>query len=331
MFLLCSASRAVWAQVPRYELVLLKPPFELARPAGEFMSNNLAANSSVSHGSQKYVTLSGEVAQVEIFDSRGRRIFGFGEYFTGDAIVGASRLEWLTADTVVVQDKRANEVVFLAIKDDGIRKGRTVSLQEDPDDFCIMGGRLFEYSSVARPTVYGLDLRGRVLLKFAVGPDSPPVSPNRASMQSAKIICLPESNAVVIVPRFGKTVRSYSANGQIRWTHELSDFRPISVENDEMGGTFVSAPPGGYHTAFAAVELSPTVLAVQLGLLLPKGRASQGWNQIETRYLSVADGREHGSDTKLEEIVGIGNGLLAIRMRGVNPRIVFQKFSIREN
>lgn len=133
---------------------------------------------------------------------------------------------------------------------------------------------------------------------------SPPIA--LSAVNRGPLVCLPETNRVIIASALLGLVRAFDGEGQLMWEVGLTGFRPTTISPVE-GGIRYQSPSNGYHRIVSVVAVSPTVLAVQIGLEHPDRRDVE-YASIETRLLQLSDGKQIGQQIDIPILMStVGN------------------------
>jgi hypothetical protein len=116
---------------------------------------------------------------------------------------------------------------------------------------------------------------------------------------NGQIVCLATSGIVLVAPKDYPEVRAYEATGRLRWATTLRGFQSVRlIQEGERSVRFGYPPDSLWDEVSSLFLVSPDVVALQIRRR--HGRSARpDVRLIETRYFSLADGRQLGAQHDL--------------------------------
>jgi len=229
-----------------------------------------------------------DIGTVSAFSSAGRYLFSVGRS-------GRAKGEFIVPQSLTV-DERDRVYVY------DIAQERLTQYHAAPDrlilqdsrhvgmsgsSICAMKGHIYLFGLNHERIVHDLSLDRRAMASFGE-PFGRYTSLAEESLAAGKVLCVPQQNLLLVVPRIYPELRAYSPDGKVLWTTRLKHYRPATVYENADGSVTFSRPPTGYHHLLSAFLASPSVVCIQLGLATDNSHP----DRIETRFISLHDGRE---------------------------------------
>lgn len=188
-----------------------------------------------------------------------------------------------------------------------LRQVAEVEVDESVRDMCAVGEYLVTIADGAEHTVSIFTDDLQRLRSFTIVDALAPRHP-LSGTSAARLTCLDDSRHFMVSGVFTPTLVLADIEGVVRWATQLKRYRMPEVRGlDDGVATLI--PPDGHHMLLTAVQVARKVVAIQLGLRL-RARVPSVSTTIETRFVSLADGREMEVSRTLPRIVGRGAGRL---------------------
>jgi hypothetical protein len=198
----------------------------------------------------------------------------------------------------LVVGTRSHVKVF-ALKDNEIALERTLGPPEIPlpDDVCTTGSRIAVRAGLADggALVAVIDSSGRKVAAFGEGYQYGG-SNARAVLSGGRVGCLPNGD-VVLAFTYLPFVRAYDANGGLRWSAVLPDFKPLAFREVQrrrgVAPGFISSYDHAGHMVLSIVPLGGAGVLVQVAELAASTPENPRVQKIErwmTYLLSTATG-----------------------------------------
>lgn len=227
----------------------------------------------------------------------GSRVHWFGR--EGD---GPEEFRWLGSiqvapdGRVVAADVAHHRFVFLSLSDEGLHLDDVVQTPLTVRDFCFLQGRMFVLSYHDGRVVHEVDQDGAVLRSFGKPLKTPFEYGERFARfvdsysGDGKILCLPESELVVVLPHILPEIRAFRVDGSTAWTHVLSPYARTTMKETSRGTMQMGWDPetSTVHESVSLWAHNEHVLAVQLVEATPPGGPDEG--VVEVRFLDVRSG-----------------------------------------
>lgn len=272
-------------------------------------------------GAGQIFVLDGETNDVLLFGLDGQRMSRLSNTGTGGPRMASPiRLAIGESKALYVLDSQGGRLVRLAEQQHALTLVSTARTGlTGVSDLCELDRRLYVLGSIPydddSEIVHVLDREGAVVRSFGE-PLGTPGGFDRVAYGVGHLYCSAVSKLVVAASRLFPTVRAFSVDGSVKWTTVLTPFRRVGVE-ETLPGTFEYRFPADSLWEEVVSLFSPSrgVLAVQVGRR--KGRAGGSpYVRIETRFFSVSDGRELGTQTDLPIVLHASDRVLVMRKSG---------------
>lgn len=193
----------------------------------------------------------------------------------------------------------SNKLVFLVPEQGGLRFDGELRLEVFPEDYCILGQRLFVLALHDGKILHEIDWNGELVSSFGEplamsGEVSPRFQANMDfySAQGA-LTCFSDLQLLIVVPYLLPEIRAFSLEGIRAWTRVQEPYARTTM-NELPGGRYqVAADPktGTTHLSLEAWPLSERTLVVQV---VESARFGPEGLPTELRFFNVATGEPLG-------------------------------------
>jgi hypothetical protein len=174
----------------------------------------------------------------------------------------------------------------------GLEHRTTFQLRMDVEDGCLLGDRLVVTGLHAEHVgaVHVFSSSGEWIRSFGrfYNTDNPWVS---ETIHRALVMCLEDSNEILVTPLFLPEARKYDALGELLWWTEFDGLKPVYLAELANGMVQVGTPEDGYHGAIGIAEVAGEGIALlQIGFSTREGRQSGSDQEILTYALTLETG-----------------------------------------
>jgi hypothetical protein len=111
-------------------------------------------------------------------------------------------------------------------------------------------------------------------------------------LHDAALFGVESKKAIIAVAPMFPVVHAYSVTGRLLWKKTVAGFRQIKISQINENQMLITTPPSGYQSFSNAFAVSASILSVQTLLNFPADSALKSSPRVETRFLSLEDGRE---------------------------------------
>jgi hypothetical protein len=256
--------------------------------------------------------------KLDRFDASGAQLATLGREGEGPGEFSYPRALafWGEADLLVF-DQRNLRLTEVATEDDALALVREARVPLSPFEICTLGGRIYTMGLLEGHVVHELSPEGEVLASFGEPYSDDPIIQDIASF--GHLLCDEATATVVVVPATFPQVRAFAPSGELRWAVELADYNQTVYERS---GVTVRPRPhesGKTHGAAGVVTAGPGVALVQLRLRSAEPEAQV---EIESRFLSLADGTEIGRRSDLPQLIYVRDSVAYATVEDPYPRVL---------
>lgn len=246
-----------------------------------------------------------------------------------DELMAPEAVERDAAGRLIVAD-RHNRLKIFAGADGEFRATETVSVRFVPEDFCLLDGRIFVQAATDAAVVHAFDLSGEPRASFAEAYRSPNALV-RNQLSDGPIACSADAGIVAFMPKYLPVIRAYGADGRVRWTSRIENFRPMQMTEgvDEKGQPFLdfSPPADGFHFASGLTALPGGVLLVQVGLHTAESlRERSEHAELHSYLVNGSTGRGMYAGASLPRIVAASSDRLYAAVSDPVPQAVVYRY-----
>jgi hypothetical protein len=230
---------------------------------------------------------------VRVHDTSGGQLGSFGGPGGGPAEFRSPETLRRDARGRVMVADRNNQIKIFEPKDRSWALTGTIVLRLSPEDFCLLGGELLVQGIAHEGFIHAYSPQGARLRSFGQAY----VTPNwlvRNQLSDGPIACSEETGTVVTMLKYLPVIYGYSAAGELLWTSQLEDFRPIRIveELDAGGRPAVRFQPDGAHDLAESLQPAPGGLViVQTARLTPESiKERKEYHELRTYVVSARTG-----------------------------------------
>jgi hypothetical protein len=252
------------------------------------------------------------------FDASGAHLAALGGEGQGPGEFSYPRaLAFWGEANLLLFDQGNLRLTELATEDDALTLVKETRIPLSPFDMCTLGGRIFTIGLLEGHVVHELSPEGEVIVSFGEPYSDDPIIQDIASF--GHLLCDEATATILAVPATFPQVRAFEPSGELRWAVELADYRQTFYERS---GVTVRPRPhesGKTHGALGAVTAGPGVALVQLRLSSAEPEAPV---EIESRFLSLADGTEIARRSDLPRLAYIRDSVAYATVEDPYPRVL---------
>ncbi len=252
--------------------------------------------------------------------SAGRSGGGPGEFRApmGIEVVSTGRVE--------VVDMAHRRLSMFAATDTGLSLEGSVETPLHAMDFCVLNGRHYLLNPQETGIIHEFDEAG-VLRSFApIAGDIPPELSRHESMlregyARGRLLCTSSPDVIVVLHEQLPLLRAFSPDGERLWETTLANYHAIHWELTENGRGLRAGPDPESNTAHSGTflaRLGGDVLAVTLH----EGSLANPEGVLETRRISLSDGRESEASAASFIVVAERDSLTYGYMQHPYPKVV---------
>jgi hypothetical protein len=185
---------------------------------------------------------------------------------------------------------------------------RRLEFPQNPSSICAVGKDLYVYLSESDGSVYRISSRGEASLAFKME-TAKAAPPMQQYLHDVGLIGIESRRAIIAVQSMFPTVTAYSLKGERLWQTKLRGFKQIEISQINENQMILRPPASGYQTFFGGFSTG-SVVALQLSLTLPPRISHPFALPMETRFLSIRDGREVASSNEIPGVLGVSSSML---------------------
>jgi hypothetical protein len=206
------------------------------------------------------------------------------------------------AGTLLVLDVARERIVRYRLHEHRLDVVRADSLGLAGSDICVLGGRIFVSGRNDSTLVHAYSGSGRWQRSFGALPGQEFGALVTGSLaNNSRLACDPNAKVIVVAAALLPTLRGFSPDGRLLWTMDLSGFSTVQITATARRATF-SAPADGNDIIESMFTVAPGVLAVQTNRQSSGRRTGTPATPL-TRFISLSDGRELGTQSTLPLII----------------------------
>jgi hypothetical protein len=257
--------------------------------------------------------------RVDRFDASGQQLAAAGHEGKGPGEFSNPRaLAFWGEGNLWVYDPSNLRLSAFATDADTLTLVREVRTAFQPGDICTLGDRIFGMGLLEGHVVHELSPEGEVIASFGEPQSDDPIIQDIAS--AGHLLCDEATATILAVPGTFPQVRAFAPSGELRWAVELADYHQTVYERS---GGFIRPRPdasGKTDGAVAVLAAGPGVALVQLMLISvqPGGRDTE----IDSRFLSLADGTEIGRRSDLPQLMYVRGSVAYATVEDPYPRVL---------
>ncbi|HYT82731.1 MAG TPA: 6-bladed beta-propeller [Gemmatimonadales bacterium] len=237
---------------------------------------------------------------LRVFDRRGKFLYtagrngrGPGEFYVPVAVAADS------AGTVYVLDEGNWRVSAFQATNSALKYASSFPIDFSGSDLCLLGGRLYVLGLRDGTQVQVYSSLGERLLSFGA-PYRPEHPVLNRSLSRGRIDCVGDSGIIVVSLDLLPEVRAYTSDGALLWTTVLGDFRQVTIDENTDGSiTYTAGSDRAYDVLASLLYVHPRIVLAQVGKLTSRASAADNFQTIDTRFISLMDGKELQADQSL--------------------------------
>lgn len=270
---------------------------------------------------------------ISAFSIGGQRLFTVGRLGSGPGEFREPRLLTIRADgDLELFDAALRRITRYTLDLSNARVDTTITIRAAGNSMCSIDSHYFTFGLVDATIVEEFDEGGQQVQSFGR-----PFGGADAMLQHAHsfgvIACAPIQHLVVVVPHNLPMMRAYSSrSGALAWEAALHGYEPILVRRlprrDAIEYAFGERGRG--HYALSAIVLSPTVIAIQYGLISTDSHGPSDLRGIATEFVDLANGHLLGKTTTLPWMIYAAPPLLVTATDDPYPKITVAQFRFIE-
>jgi hypothetical protein len=167
---------------------------------------------------------------------------------------------------------------------------------------CELGSRLFVVGVTQPPEKSGLFHQmsdvGQVVRSFGDG-FGPAAEASRILFGTARVLCLPQDNRMIVASQYYPGVRSYGDDGRLQWSRTVPDFRAISYRETAPGRIEYTYPADSlWDQTVSVFRPAPDIIALQVGRRYGRNPA-RGLRVVRTLLFRLSDGEPLAAQSDL--------------------------------
>lgn len=243
----------------------------------------------------RFAVLDSRYNEVRVFDSNGTFMESFGRPGRGpNEFLAPEALESHGTDRFIVADRNA-QVKVMERTATGMQQRVTIQLEFTPEDLCVLANDIVVQGPTPGGMLHLYSTDGRHLRSLGDGyRSSNPLVSNQLS--DGRAACATEAGTIVAMLRYLPYVRGYGADGTLRWTSRLADFRTIGIEEgvepDGQPYVVVGAGAGEYDQVEVLHALEDGMVIVQTSRHTPQSDQERREHaELRTYVLSARTGK----------------------------------------
>jgi hypothetical protein len=247
------------------------------------------------HVPGRFAVLDSRYNEVRVFDSNGTFVESFGRPGRGpNEFLAPEALESYGADRFIVADRNA-QVKLIERRAAGMQQRLTIQLPFTPEDLCVLANAIVVQGPTPGGMLHLYSHDGRHLRSLGDGYRSRnPLVSNQLS--DGRAACATEAGTIVAMLRYLPYVRGYGADGTLRWTSRLADFRTIGIEEgvepDGQPYVVVGAGPSEYDQVEVLRAFGEGLVIVQTARHTPQSdKERREHAELRTYVLSARTGK----------------------------------------
>ncbi|MBW3570916.1 MAG: hypothetical protein KY467_07410 [Gemmatimonadetes bacterium] len=246
------------------------------------------------HAPGRFAVLDSRYNEIRVFDANGTFVESFGRPGRGpNEFLAPEALESHGPDRFIVADRNA-QVKVLERTRAGMQQSVTIQLQFTPEDLCVLGNQIVVQGPMSGRMLHLYSTDGEHLRSLGEGYRSAnPLVGNQLS--DGRAACATEAGTIVAMLRYLPYVRGYGADGTLRWTSRLADFRTIGieegVEDDGRPYVLIGAGAGEYDQVEVLHALDEGLVILQTARHTAESdRERREYAELRTYVLSARTG-----------------------------------------
>ncbi|MBW3630224.1 MAG: hypothetical protein KY464_13110 [Gemmatimonadetes bacterium] len=247
------------------------------------------------HMPGRFAVLDSRYNEVRVFDQNGTFIESFGRPGRGPTeFLAPEALESDGPDRFVVADRNA-QVKVIERTPAGMQQRLTIPLQFTPEDLCVLGHDIVVQGPLPGGLLHLYSPDGRHQRTIGGGYQSTNALV-RNQLSDGRAACSAKGQTIIAMLRYLPYVRGYGADGTLRWTSRLADFRTIKIEEgvEPDGQPYVLLGEGGgdYDQVEVLHALDDGLVIVQTARhTAQSGRERRDYAELHTYLLSAETGK----------------------------------------
>ncbi|MGD2154169.1 MAG: hypothetical protein PVG79_12935 [Gemmatimonadales bacterium] len=256
--------------------------------------------------------------KLDRFDASGAQVATLGREGEGPGEFSYPRALafWGGADLLVF-DQRNLRLTEVATEDDALSLVKEARVPLSPFEICTLSGRIFTLGLFAGHVVHELSPAGEIIASFGEPYSDDPIIQDIASF--GHLLCDEATATILVVPAMFPQVRAYALSGELRWAVELADYNQTVYERSGVSVRPRPHESGRTHSAAGVVAAGPDVALVQLRLRSAEPEAQV---EIESRFLSLADGTEIARRSDLPQLMYVRDSVAYATVEDPYPRVL---------
>lgn len=283
-----------------------------------------------------FAVLDSRYNEVRLYDARANLVEAFGSPGRGpNEFLSPDGLDSDQPDRFVISDRNAEIKVF--DRSSGVISHQsTIHLTFTPEDFCMLGERIFvQGMREAGGTLHAYSVGGKHLHSFG----EPYTSENplvRSQLSDGRVGCSDDARTVVAMYEHLPVIYGYTPDGRLRWRSRLADFHSISIEEglepDGQPYVLMGSNADAYDQVESLAAMPGGFMVLQIAHHTPQSTKEQGeYAELRTYLVSARDGKGIYVGNKLPRIHDVEDGSIFAAVDDPFPQVkVFEMSPVKE-
>ncbi len=269
--------------------------------------------------------------RVSWFSDDGRHLGSTGRRGRGPGELRGPRAAAATGTLVRVLDPPNLRITSFRMTDQGLRyEGETAWY--GGNSMCDVDGRTYVQALRSDAAIHEIDGAGSTLRSFGGVPDAPlEFGPFNSvvhhQLTEGRMLCLEDPELIILMRTLEPDLYAHNSEGELVWQVQLADFRPIAFQTTGRSLTSRIDHVAGVHVGKSLTRWDDRHVLVQLEIRRDEPRpAERDFHALESRLISVADGKEVARTDRLPLIGAVrGNMLYGVENRPFPRVFVMQR------